>query len=112
MTLSQCKQNMTERELAGWVRWLDDEWNTPTRTDHYLMQIAQEVRRVLRKNPNKIKLKQFAIEFVKQQEGQPIRPRWSKEHATAVAKARLSVILSAHNVSPIETLPAEAEIVE
>jgi len=39
------------------------EWNAPSRSDYYLMQIACEVRRVLRKNPESIKLDSFKIPF-------------------------------------------------
>lgn len=33
----------------------------PNRSDYYLMQIAMEVRRVLSRNPNRIKLKHFKL---------------------------------------------------
>lgn len=35
----------------------------PNRTDHYLMQIAMEVRRVLSKHPGRIKLSHFKLKF-------------------------------------------------
>jgi hypothetical protein len=30
----------TARQLAAAVAWLREEWNKPSRTDHYLMQLA------------------------------------------------------------------------
>lgn len=43
---------------------MDDQWNLPNRTDHYLMLIASEVRKVLSKNPNNIKLADFKLKFI------------------------------------------------
>ncbi|MHC4687246.1 MAG: hypothetical protein ACYTEW_23490, partial [Planctomycetota bacterium] len=42
---------------------MDEQWNRPSRSDQYLMQIAQEVRRVLSKDPEAIKLDHFKIRF-------------------------------------------------
>lgn len=53
----------TYREYLDWLEWLDQQWNKPTLTHHYLMQIAQEVRRVLAKKPAKILLSHFKIKF-------------------------------------------------
>ena len=65
MSLSECMNSHTERQFRTWIEWLDSQWNEPSLTDHYLMQIATEVRRVLSKNPNDIKLDDFKIEFSK-----------------------------------------------
>lgn len=53
----------THREHLGWLAWLDLQWNRPDRADHYQMQTACEVRRVLAKDPNSIQPKQFNIPF-------------------------------------------------
>lgn len=54
---------MTHREFLTWEVWLDAEWSHPSRSDHYMMQVATEVRRVLSKNPNGIKIKDFRLTF-------------------------------------------------
>lgn len=36
---------MTHRQYVGWLAWLDLQWDTPNRTDHYLMALRAEVRR-------------------------------------------------------------------
>jgi hypothetical protein len=64
MSLSECMESHTNREYEVWMAWLSNQWNEPSRSDHYLMQIAQEVCRVLKKNPNQIQLQQFKIPFV------------------------------------------------
>jgi hypothetical protein len=56
---------MTHRMFLAWQAWLEMQWNKPTKTDHYLMQIAVEVRRVLAKDPRKIKLDDARLEFSK-----------------------------------------------
>lgn len=57
--------------------------SNPSRTDHYIMQVAQEVRRVLSKRPNSIKLSDMKITF----KGGEEKPT-SKEQASAWAKQR------------------------
>ena len=32
---------MTHRQFEVWQLWLKAEWNQPSRTDHYLMRLAQ-----------------------------------------------------------------------
>lgn len=44
ISLRRCLAETTNREFKDWIVWLDREWNTPNRSDHYLMQIAREIR--------------------------------------------------------------------
>lgn len=62
--LEQVMQSMTHREYLLRLAWIEESWSIPDRTDHYLMQIAQEVRRVLSKSPNRIQMKDFEVKFV------------------------------------------------
>ncbi len=74
----------THREYLTWIVYLNGEWNNPSRTDHYLMLIATEVRRVLSKRPNSIKLPQFKLNFddgIKEK-------KLSKKEASKISKAR------------------------
>jgi hypothetical protein len=71
-------QRISHREFLLWCDYLDEEWNTPSRSDHYLMQIAQEVRRVLSKKPNKIKLKEFLFKFTRSSEKERQKPEEQK----------------------------------
>ena len=41
MPLRRCIAETSHREYLTWMVWLNEEWNNPNRTDHYLMQIAQ-----------------------------------------------------------------------
>ncbi len=56
-----------------WLEYLKQEWREPNKTDHYLMQIAQEIRRANSKKPNSVKLKNFKIKFGEE------KPRSSQE---------------------------------
>jgi hypothetical protein len=78
---------MTHRQYATWAAWQDAQWNEPGREDHYLMQIAAEVRRGRAKNPRQVKDKDLKISFVKIARGEE-PGKMSKEKATALAKAR------------------------
>lgn len=53
----------THREFLTWCAWFDKEWNQPSRSDWYLMQIAKEVFCVLRKDRKSITADKFKIEF-------------------------------------------------
>ena len=73
----------THREYLAWLAYLEDQWNEPTLTDFYLMEIAAEVRRVLSKKPNDIRIGQFLLKFGKgsQAQQQPesveaVKARW------------------------------------
>lgn len=37
---------MTHRQFEAWQWWLREEWNHPSRSDHYLMQIVAELLRI------------------------------------------------------------------
>jgi len=52
---------MTHREFRTWHEWLKIQWNTPSRTDHYLMKIAKEIRSIFNKN---VKEEHFLAKFV------------------------------------------------
>lgn len=54
-------RRMTYREFLVWVDWLNEQWNRPSRTDHYLMQIAREVFCVLR---SRVSLDLFKLPFI------------------------------------------------
>lgn len=40
MTASQYQANTTLREHLAYIQWLRNQWDEPSRSDHYLMQIA------------------------------------------------------------------------
>jgi len=53
------------RDYLTWMAWLDEQWEMPSRTDHYLMQIAMEIRREFVKQPPR--LEQFKIPFTRKE---------------------------------------------
>ena len=80
--LQKLKRETTASELILWKVFLEEEWNTPRREDYYAAQIAQEVRRVLAKNPSRVKLDSFLLKFggpqVEQETSQEFRLQQSK----------------------------------
>lgn len=76
------------------MRYFKEELNQPSRSDHYLMQIAQEVKRVLSKKPSKIKLKDFTLTFGKTQE----KPSLTKEEKTVESKSYWGLLKSANTL--------------
>ena len=64
MTVGRCQREMGHAEYLKWLDWLDDQWNTPDRTDHYLMQVSANIFQSQSRNPTKIRSDQFRIKFV------------------------------------------------
>lgn len=54
---------MSHREYRARLAWIEENLSDPERSDYYLMQIAQEIRRALSKHPNRIKLEDLKIKF-------------------------------------------------
>lgn len=55
---------MTHRQFVAWREYERETMNQPARGDHYLMQVACEVRRVLSRHPSDHKLDHFRLKFV------------------------------------------------
>jgi len=103
MTLHQCMTSMTNREFNTWMEWLDEEMNRPSRSDHYLMSIAQEVRRVLSSRPGQIQLDHFRLKFDRVLSLSPEQQRAQDlAHSKAAWKSRL------YGVKFHETPPTES----
>jgi hypothetical protein len=64
MPVGDCMRSHTHRQYLSWMHWLNEEWDNPSRTDLYLMQVACEVRRVLARHPNKVTMSDFKLKFV------------------------------------------------
>lgn len=74
--VSELRDRITESEFEDWLLFIQQEEHRTTKVDHYLAQIAAEVRRTNVKNPSKVKLQDFLLKF-KQAEPPVSRP--SKE---------------------------------
>ena len=48
-------------DYRTWMKWLDDEWDVPTLSDHYLMAISQAIWQVQSKDPKSVKLSAFRL---------------------------------------------------
>lgn len=60
-----------------------DQWGEPTPSDYYQMQTACEVRRVLAKDPGRIKLQDFRLKF----QARTDAPKTSKDYSASLARA-------------------------
>lgn len=85
MTVRECIEKHTHKEYLMWMAYFEEEWKQPQLRDYYLMQIAQEVRRVLSKNPNRVKMEDFKIQFQEAVEQKGYDPELSKAVWTAIA---------------------------
>ncbi len=70
---------MTDRQFQGWNAWLLLQWNRPSRSDHYAMSIATEVRRSYVAEPKKVVMADMRVPFLSQEEA----ARQRQQEATA-----------------------------
>lgn len=63
MSLDECAQKHTKRQIAAWLVYLKQKWDNPTTTEYYLMQVAAEIRRTKAKNPRRVKVQDLRIVF-------------------------------------------------
>lgn len=94
-------RKIPHRQFRTWNRWFEDSWNEPTLSDFYAMQTAAEVRRVLSKKPNDIKLEHFKMSFSK--------PKPVSKKVAAKAKAARS-LASWKAILGIKSEPVEGEM--
>jgi hypothetical protein len=84
----------THRDYLLWLWFLDEEWNKPNKTDHYLMQIADNVenlfKKVKRSDPNSQKLSFTKTEPLPELTEEEAKKRYM-ERAKAAWKSRLGV---------------------
>ena len=74
-------ERISHREFRTWQAWKRDQWNNPSRTDYYLMQIAGCVKHVLSKR--KWSIGSMKIPFKAAKQHKP-----SADEVTRQAKAR------------------------
>lgn len=65
------------------LSYIEEQWNEPDRKDYYLMQIAAEIRGVLRKQIPKLDTFKIPFEWSGSQ-----KPKMTKEQATVAAKSK------------------------
>jgi hypothetical protein len=75
---------VTHRQFLAWMSWMEEQWDMPTRTDYYLMQIDNSVKRVLSKRPSAIKLEHSKLVFREKKKEVPL----TKEQAASISKAK------------------------
>ena len=82
MPVSECIRRVSYREYLGWMERFKEEWNSPSRTDYYLMQIAMVLL-----GTKKGKVDDLKIPFKFKSETHH-DVTMTAEQATAMAKAR------------------------
>lgn len=78
-------RSMTQREFEARMAWIEEDQDTPSKSDWYLMQIAMEIVRSRAKDPSKIHLNDMRLKREKKAE----TPK-SIEEAAAASKSRWS----------------------
>lgn len=84
LPVQECKTRISHREFQAWNLYLAEAWNSPNKTEYYLMQIALEVRRSNSRRPNKHKLEHMKLSF---DTGQP-KPKKKVDRNKAVVQAK------------------------
>lgn len=47
-------EDVSYRQFLVWKKWLSNQWNKPSRTDHYLMQISSDIHNLVSKSIVKV----------------------------------------------------------
>lgn len=85
----------THRQYRTWIVWELGEWNRPSRSDHYIMQLTAEVRRIvgwMNKNPGPLSLDKLKITFKNRSvEDEPIDVEETSRRSMAIWRARLGI---------------------
>ena len=77
MPVHELRHRIGYREFVDWNTFLHEEEERNTKSDHYLAQIAAEVRRTNVKSPKLVKLQDFLLKF-KQSKALPEKAAKSK----------------------------------
>jgi len=87
MPIQRVKRETTATEFVEWCTYLKQEQKKKLgreKLDYYLAQILCEIRRSYVKHPQKVKMKDFFIEFTDEEKKKPL----TKEQATKASKRR------------------------
>lgn len=63
MSIGECLQKHTHRQMLSWMAYLDMDANRPDKVENYLMQIAAEIRKTKAKNPRSVRIEDFRLKF-------------------------------------------------
>ena len=90
MSVDECMKRVRHREYLAWMAKFREEWNEPSRSDYYLMQIAAAMIRM-----KKGGLDQLKIPFKFKEGPTKEEAKMTAETATELAKARWKTRLGA-----------------
>jgi hypothetical protein len=79
---------LTHRQFRVWVAWKSLQWNMPSRSDEYLMQVAAECIRPHVKKPDALKREEFFIDFDREHKERQARKNMTPEQVSHEAKMR------------------------
>ena len=75
MPVGECMRRHTQRQYLAQLSWIEEDLSRPSRSDHYLMQVAAECRRAVAKDPKAVKSSDFSIKFVVKGDKAPDGPQ-------------------------------------
>ncbi len=75
---------MTHRQFRVWKQWLSDEWNRPSRSDHYMMRAALETRLGnAGKKARQVRMEHFTLKFERKRANEDERTAITQEDEIA-----------------------------
>ncbi len=85
-TLLGWQSPLTHRQMVTWSLFDEEEYNHPSRNDHYLMSLHATLTRMFAKNPGQIKASDFKLLFSRGGEGKPTEEEKKEyvEHSKAM----------------------------
>lgn len=85
---------ISHREYNARIAYLDAQWNNPTPSDYYLMQIAREIAVKNTKKQGRPSIGKFRLAFKREVTKGEVRI--TKEQAASYSKATAGILLGKH----------------
>lgn len=95
---------MTFRQYLAWTAWLDREWNSPSRSDHYAMQTAfliDNIADAFRSSPSSRSMADYRVKFKSEEERLAESTTMSRERLIERKKAAVVGMVEALGGRPV-----------
>ena len=88
MSFVECMKVHTNRQYRTYIKWSQNQWNKPSRTDHYIMDATSEL--MIANGHKKVNQKKLILPFTFEREDEPKKPSKDRiELSKSVWRSRL-----------------------
>ncbi len=88
MSVEKLLTSMTRRELLAWIEYISQDWNKPSRTDHYIMQLSSILVQIMGSKKSSQSIDKYKIKFSSSKNKSSSKRQLTREEAASLAKGR------------------------